>query len=139
LTVQREGLIDGDTVSFLLGHWKPEELAFIETLVISQDEMSGLTNLSLIGLFQPRPAKGGSWPNHTEKTTRIRIEFTGVQSLKLVDFGGGIKPLTGFQIVDVACRGLEGISYEVGDYEAGQIAFYCMGWTASEGNSGDLR
>jgi len=55
----------------------------------------------------------------------IRIRFSGVKELVLRDFGNSITQITGFDVLDVSDRQLEGIRYEIVDYEDGVIHFFC--------------
>ena len=56
---------------------------------------------------------------------RIRMRFSGVKDLTLKDFGGWPTQITGFDIIDISERQLEGIWFKVTDYENGVIRFFC--------------
>jgi hypothetical protein len=53
------------------------------------------------------------------------IEFAGVRDLRISELGGGPRQIMGFSIEDIRDRGLEGIAFDVEDYENGVIAFQC--------------
>jgi hypothetical protein len=59
------------------------------------------------------------------KNYRLRMRFTGVKVLTLQEFGGWPTQITGFSVTDVSDRQLEGIKFEVKDYEGGIIRFFC--------------
>lgn len=54
---------------------------------------------------------------------RITLIFTGVTDLKINEFGGGPTRVTGFDILDISDRGLEGANWEIEDFENGVLGF----------------
>lgn len=56
---------------------------------------------------------------------RLRMRFTGVKGLVLRRFGDYPTQLLGFGVVDVSERQLEGVRFEVVDYEEDMIRFFC--------------
>ncbi len=108
----------------VIGNWSPRDLATIESVVLRADpELCG-SSLILETLFQPR---ADSWPNFEEAMFRVTISFDAVKGLRLKEFGGGPVQIMGFDIHFVGDRGMEGINYEVEDYEDDRIHFVCRG------------
>jgi hypothetical protein len=62
----------------------------------------------------------------TEKRRgRIRLRFEGVSDFKIEDWGSGNAVINGLDIADVSNRQLEGIVWQVFDYEDGKVNFFC--------------
>ena len=106
----------------VIGEWSPSDLATIESVELRPDSDRCGSSLAIGALFQPRR---NSWPNFEKKMFRVTLFFDGVKDLRLKDFGGGPVQIMGFDIRFVGDRGMEGISYEVEDYEDGRIHFVC--------------
>jgi hypothetical protein len=107
-----------------IGKWSPRDLAIIERVELSSDPELSCSSLILVALFQRRT---NSWPNFEEKMFRVTICFDAVGSLRLKDFGGGPVQIMGFDIHFVGDRRMEGVNYEVEDYEDDRIHFVCRG------------
>ncbi len=84
----------------------------------------------IISLKWERIADNVTWEEYTSLKLKmtcpgnytIGMEFIGVNSL----YFQGNGQISGFYIKDMAVRGYESCSkYEVGDYEEGDIRFYC--------------
>jgi hypothetical protein len=56
---------------------------------------------------------------------QIAMKFTCVIDVRLRDFGGKPTQITGFDVRDVSSRQLDGIRFEVVDYENDRIHFFC--------------
>jgi hypothetical protein len=54
---------------------------------------------------------------------RLTLAFGGVSGLKIDDFGGPQTRVTGLEVVDIANRQWEGISWEIRDFENSALAF----------------
>lgn len=108
-----------EKVEQALGRWSPGDLAIIEGLELKNESDS---TLIVKALFQPRSNR---WPNFDKEMFRISIQFDAVIGLHMKDFGGGAVQIMGFDIHFVGDRGLEGINYEIEDYENGRIQFSC--------------
>lgn len=106
----------------VIGKWSPRDLATIESVKLMSDSERCGSSLVIEALFQPRT---NSWPNFAEKMFRVTLSFDAVRGLRLKDFGGGPVQVLGFEIHFVGDRGMEGISYEVEDYEDDRIHFVC--------------
>ena len=96
---------------------------------------SGFTQFSKVSSITYFEDTAASPPSYTvlvalesfwsAKNFRVRMRFNGVQSLALRDFARWPAQLTGFDVCDVSDRQLEGIKFEVRDYENGVIHFFC--------------
>lgn len=56
---------------------------------------------------------------------RMKMKFEGVRELKVLNFGNRPTQITGLSIDDISSRQLQGLRYEVTDYENGVIRFFC--------------
>ncbi len=83
-------------------------------------------NLVMVCYCQAK-GTGDEWPNLNGEFFEVSITFSGVRNLKLELHGPGLHPMSGFDIIDVSDIGLEGINFEVEDYEGGSIEFCCEG------------
>ena len=63
--------------------------------------------------------------NRAGENLRLRMKFTGVKNLTLRDFGAWPTQITGFDVLDVTEKQIEGIKFEVRDYENGVVRFSC--------------
>lgn len=107
-----------------LGRWCPSDLAFIDRICVTSETDTFLCIVKIVGRFQRRNV-GLEWPDLDKPFYRFELEFQGVTGLRLrYDSPGGI---AGFMIDDISRRQLEGVNYEVGDYEGGAISFFCAG------------
>ncbi len=111
-----------EQVESLLGKWSPSDLAMIEGVSLKSNLEGGVTTLVLQALFQ---AKADSWPDFDKEMIPVTICFNDVGNLHLKGFGGGAVQIMGFDIRFVGDRGLEGINYEIEDYEDDRIRFQC--------------
>jgi hypothetical protein len=55
----------------------------------------------------------------------LTVYFSGVQRLRILDFGCPVMRIIGLYIKDISDRQWEDIRWEVGDYEDDEIAFFC--------------
>ncbi len=65
----------------------------------------------------------------TDRSTnnyRLHMKFTAVRELNIRGFGGSPTQITGFAIVDISDRQLEGVKLEAFDYEHNDIRFLCQ-------------
>lgn len=84
-------------------------------------------------VFEEYPVKNGAsysvrlsmQADEEGKRVVATMLFLGVTELKLQSFGASITQITGLDVVDVSDRQLEGISFQVTDYEHGVIEFFC--------------
>jgi hypothetical protein len=60
-----------------------------------------------------------------DPAARIRLRFLGVQKFKIDDWPGGEVQVTGFEIFDISDRQLEGLYWQIRDYEEDAISFFC--------------
>ncbi|MBI5722617.1 MAG: hypothetical protein HZA50_01565 [Planctomycetes bacterium] len=56
---------------------------------------------------------------------KLRVRFEGVSDLQIKDWGSKNVVINGLEIADVSTNHLEGILWQVFDYENGMIKFYC--------------
>ena len=104
------------------GRWEPETLAFVEGLSLTRKV------LTLSAICQEK--SGALWPNAAETFDRVSLNFEGISGLKLTGWVSGLNQVMGFYIDDLTGRQLEGLAFEVGDYEDGRISFLARGFTA---------
>lgn len=98
--------------------WKTLDLAFIKSLEWDNDNLK-------IRLYSQLRNKGVNWPNMSKDFFEVYIEFRTVSDLNLGFTGLGLQQVAGFDIVDVSQNGLEGINFQIEDYENGIIRFNC--------------
>lgn len=55
----------------------------------------------------------------------LTVHFSGVQRLRLSEFGCPAMRIIGLYVKDISDRQWGGIRWEVGDYENNEITFYC--------------
>jgi hypothetical protein len=110
-----------ERVEQVVGRWFPSDLAIIEGLELKSDPNAGVSILVIQALFQRR---ADHWPDFNKEMFRVIIAFEDLGGLHLKDFGGAVQ-IMGFDIHFVGDRGLEGINYEIEDYEDGRIRFHC--------------
>ena len=115
MTAEIKGI---EKVEEVMGYWSPRSLAIIKNLELKSDR------LVIDALFQ---ATAKSWPDFSKEMFRVVIVFDGVGNLQMKGFGGGPVQIMGFDIHFVGDRGLEGINYEIEDYEDNRISFFCRG------------
>jgi hypothetical protein len=60
-----------------------------------------------------------------EPATALSLRFTGIRGFHVKDFGGGRARIVGFDIESLQDRQLEGIRYQVLDYENDDLGFLC--------------
>jgi len=113
-----------EQVEVAMGRWDPNDLAIVERIELKNDPDHSGTTLVIESLFQRRAA---SWPDFDKEMFRVTIAFDDVTDLRLNSFGGGPVQIMGFDIHFVGDRGMEGINYEIEDYEDDRIAFSCSG------------
>ena len=101
----------------ILGEFQFRDFSLVRELRF-YEEMGGdrpIQNLEMIIESEKRE------PNY-----RLCLKFSGVSNLRLSNFGGGETRIAGFDVVDVTDRQWEKISWEVLDYEDGDLAFYAF-------------
>jgi hypothetical protein len=98
-------------------NWKPSDVAFIKSLEWSGQDL-------ILGCLCQIREKNTAWPDETKKFFELSLSFKGVNDLQL-KFDAGFQRILGFNIIDVSVDGLEGINFQVEDYEHGVIGFYC--------------
>lgn len=108
-----------------LGRWYPGDLAFIEYLEYSSDNLGASSTLKLTSLFQRRDQNQRRWPSDDTDFYRISLLFKGVKNFFINDFGIMPKQIMGFDIVNISDKGWENINFEIEDYENGQIGLLC--------------
>ena len=111
-----------DKAEQVIGRWEPSDLCLIESIKLLSEPDCCDSNLEVIALFQKR---ADSWPNFDKEMFRVVISFTDVSNLSLKEFGSGGVQIMGFDIRYIGDRGLEGINYEIDDYEDNRICFNC--------------
>jgi hypothetical protein len=114
-----------DLVISSVGRWHPGDLAFIESLEYTAKLDDKEAELVLVGVFQRRDSVRDGWPSKEERRFRVKLRFLGVQHLYVLDFGGAPTQISGFDIIPISERGLEGIRFSVEDYEDDRIRFLC--------------
>jgi hypothetical protein len=105
---------------------RAEEIAFILDLCFYanvDNEIEEGASLVMRALAQPRGSP--SWPCVQAEWFEVTLRFLGVQNLRLSAFGPGPRQVMGFSIDDCADRQMEGIRYEVTDYEDDRLSFFC--------------
>ena len=102
--------------------WVSGELAYIERIEF-QTANSAPASLTMIGLFQHRDQD--IWPDINNAIRRVTLRFEGMNSLRLQEFGGGHVQIMGLEIRCIADRGWESGSFEIRDYENGDIELLC--------------
>lgn len=118
-----------DEVVAQLGRWSPGDLAFIEALSYRSRPDDSATRrdegatLVIESLWQSREGVK-TWPSATRPWHRVGVTFAGVSQLRVAASANPIQVM-GFDIHDLSGRGLEGIAFEIEDYEDGRISFYC--------------
>ncbi|HVM76524.1 MAG TPA: hypothetical protein VMT75_12825 [Candidatus Saccharimonadales bacterium] len=108
-----------------LGRWNPGDLAFVESICYESGSDQWGSKLLIVALFQKRDIAKGGWPSSSAPCARVSIEFRDVSNFHVAGLSRTPKQIMGFDIEDVSERGMEGISFIVEDYEAGQIGFTC--------------
>lgn len=118
-----------DEVVAQVGRWSPGDLAFIEALSYRSRPDDSITRddegatLVIESLWQSRDGQK-TWPTASRPWHRVVLAFAGVSQLRVVASVNPIQVM-GFDIHDLSGRGLEGIAFEIEDYEDGRISFYC--------------
>lgn len=98
--------------------WHPSHIAFIK-------EFSWLSGDVIITCYSQVNENGISWPDLSRLFFETKIIFRTTTEFLYKTYGGNIQQVTGFDIIDVSDRGLEGINFEIEDYEGGIIQFCC--------------
>jgi hypothetical protein len=111
------------TVVDVVGRWNPSDIAFVNILTLDVTD-DGAAHLQLTARLQPR-YKHLSWPSNDREWFIIKLEFSAVRDFCVRGMGPGALQVMGFEIEDVAGRGLEGVRYRIGDYEDDKISFFC--------------
>ena len=88
----------------------------VSSLSFFEDSQSTETSYSIILALET---------DRLDDNYRLRMRFTGVQDLKIREFGARPTQITGFDVIDIGDRQLEGMNFEVTDYENGVIHFFC--------------
>lgn len=125
-------IMNTELVAQRLGRWYPGDLAFIEALEYRCTKGDEPAELRLTAMFQRRDTATNGWPNDSDPFVRVTMLFRGVANLQLKAFGRSPKQITGFDILDVSERNLEGVRFSVEDYENEQISFGCDQVTIEE-------
>lgn len=120
-----ERILNTDLVVAHVGRWHAGDLAFIESLDFMSNSSQGPSKLSIVALFQRRDRSLNGWPSPDVPFVRVWMEFESVSEFEIKSFGPGHKQIMGFDIKDFSDRQLEGIVFSIGDYENGDISFYC--------------
>ncbi len=60
-----------------------------------------------------------------DPAARIRLRFIGVHKLRIEDWPPGEVSLGSFEILDIRDRQLEGLNWQIQDYEQDAISFFC--------------
>ena len=84
-----------------------------------------MVRVVIAALFHQRRDAAKSWPADMQPFHRVCLTFEGVRDLRLTGFGRTPRQVMGFDIRDVSDDGLEGVGFDVGDYEGDVIAFKC--------------
>ena len=113
-----------EEVELAIGRWSPSDLVAIESFELVNHQEDVESELLIRALFQRRAE---SWPNFEEPMFRVLIVFKNVTNLSLKDFGGGSVQIMGFDIKFIGDRGIEGVKFEIEDYEDNRIEFNCGG------------
>lgn len=98
--------------------WKPSDVAFLKSIVWS------VHNLTMVVYCQLRD-NGVGWPDISDDFFEITMSFDNVSNFRLDFVAKGLQQVSGFDILDVSKNALEGINYQVEDYEDGTIGFNC--------------
>jgi hypothetical protein len=88
----------------------------VASLTLSEESRASRPSYSLLLILET---------DRPDENYRLRMGFTGVKNLSLREFGGWPTQITGFDVVDVSEKQIEGIRFEVKDYENGVIRFAC--------------
>lgn len=107
-----------EKITDLYPEWRPSDIAYIKALEWS------INKLSVIFLCQLRN-KLTVWPDHSKFFFEIEMTFSDVLNLKLMLNGKAFQQISGFDILDFSQNGLEGINFEIVDYENEIINFSC--------------
>lgn len=102
--------------------WKPSDVAFIKrfNLDLSTKE------LLIIFLCQIRNTITTGWPDTSKQFFEVSVKFENVSDLRINFSNAGLHQVSGFDILDVAENGMEGINFQIEDYENRSIEFVCM-------------
>ena len=111
-----------ELVENMIEGWTPSDLVLINNFEMVSEECTTNSSLIITALFQKR---AGTWPNFSENMFKVAIEYSNVVGLSLKGFGGGVTQIMGFDILSISDRGLEGMNYEIIDYEDNRISFNC--------------
>jgi hypothetical protein len=114
-----------ELVSSRVGRWYPGDLAFIERLELILQATGDSSELLIDARFQRKDQAKNGWPGSMTDGISVTLRFDHISNLALREFGGGVKQVMGFDIVDISDRGWEDALFEVEDYEDGCIKFYC--------------
>lgn len=98
--------------------WAISDFVFIKSLEWTNDNL-------IIRLYSQSRNKGVNWPDIDRDFLAIDIEFRNVSDFRASFTGFGLQQVSGFDIIDISKNGLEGINFEVEDYENDVIKFGC--------------
>ena len=99
-------------------NWNCSEIAFVKSLVWSNND------LTIVFYSQEKNIMKG-WPDLSRGFRELSIKFQNVINLKLDFKGKGIHQVSGFDIMNISENGLEGINFQIEDYENDSIKFFC--------------
>jgi hypothetical protein len=97
--------------------WKISDSVFIKSIEWANDNLI----IILYSQFRNRV----SWPDMNAEFLEVRIGFKDVSDFRVAFTGSGLQQVSGLDIIDVSENGLEGINFEIEDYENDVIKFAC--------------
>ena len=104
------------------------DVAYVDALELAGTSEHG-AEMRLRLRAQPREP-GRPWPRHDGDFIELQLRLVGVVGVSLSQVAGMPFQVEGFDIVDVAGRGMEGIAFEVADFERGALHAFAEGLDA---------
>ena len=109
----------------------PAEVAFVDSIEIRA--LDGDRSEMTLRVRAQERKPGLPWPRHDDSFMPIELRLQGVSDVSLNHVDGLPFQIVGFDIVDVSGRGLEGIAFEVLDFERGLLHVFAEAVEAAEG------
>lgn len=105
-------------ITFKNNNWRPTTVAFIQSLVWSQKDVT-------ITFLCQEKEEGKGWPNREEVFVAVEVQFKNCTQVKLNFEGDSLQPAFGFEILNVSANGWENIHFQIEENENDCIGFYC--------------
>lgn len=107
-----------EKITELYSDWKPTQAAFVKSIEWSPGQ--------LIICFYYRVGNASvGWTDSLQELYELTFLFRNLSEVHINLGSNQFIQITGFDIFDIADRGLEKLNYQVADYEAGKLDFCC--------------